>query len=68
MDALSASYFLKTLLNIGMALYIINIRPKARIGTTAKNISASLPPIINAMVRENISIKGARTATLINII
>ena len=55
-------------MNVGSALRTIMIRPKARNGTTTTNISASFPPMIQAITMENRNISGPRTATRIIII
>ena len=67
MDSFSLSYFLNTLRNAGSAYLPISSRPNTSTGTTTTKVIASLPPIRNAMMIENVSISGARTAMRISI-
>ena len=57
-----------TLLNAGIALRLTKKSPTISIGTTTTKVVASAPPIIYAIVIENINMSGLRIAVRITII
>ena len=67
MDSLSRSYFLNTARNAGMAFFAIRKRPNTSTGITITKVSASLPPMINAIMTANRNISGERTAMRMSI-
>ncbi len=53
--------------NAGMASRAMKNSPTTSTGTMTTKVSASLPPIMNAMMMEKIIISGARTAMRMHI-
>ncbi len=68
MDSLSLSYFLNTARNAGMAFFAIQYIPRPSTGMTTTNVTASDPPITNAMIIAKRNISGARIAVRTSII
>ena len=66
-ESFRRSYFLKTRRKIGITVRMMTARPRPRIGITATKIQAMRPPMMKAVVKEKISIAGARKPSRISI-
>ena len=66
-ESFRRSYFLNTRRKIGMTVRMMTARPTPRIGITATKIQAMRPPMMKAVVKEKISIAGARKPSRISI-
>ncbi len=67
-DSFRRSYFLNTAWNSGMVSRITRASPPPRRGMVSTKIQAMRPPMMKAIVKEKIIIRGARKASRVSII